>query len=138
MSGPIPACAGEPIDLTPEEKTEWAYPRMRGGTNKRELVEWAQSGLSPHARGNLCLCRFVIFFMGPIPACAGEPRTLPTKVHNLRAYPRMRGGTTASKRSRFKRAGLSPHARGNPELEKQAESMKGPIPACAGEPYVRR
>ncbi len=53
-----------------------------------------------------------------------------------RAYPRMRGGTKMDGAQMVDALGLSPHARGNPELTRQGFVAEGPIPACAGEPQT--
>ena len=67
---------------------------MRGGTKHiKQRMVWAE-GLSPHARGNQDFDFHHRTHFGPIPACAGEPVEAKRQMGLLRAYPRMRGGTT--------------------------------------------
>ena len=74
IRGPIPACAGEPSNEHNAWKSYWAYPRMRGGTELAITVVLLAQGLSPHARGNPAGYGLTVAALGPIPACAGEPR----------------------------------------------------------------
>ncbi|MEY4758177.1 MAG: hypothetical protein RJA34_3075 [Pseudomonadota bacterium] len=132
--GPIPACAGEPVSDAITTHYLRAYPRMRGGTNVSDAESRFEKGLSPHARGNRTCVDDETGFCGPIPACAGEPSgPLPVGVYP-RAYPRMRGGTPGLQNSRLAVPGLSPHARGNRKHHLRINRLRGPIPACAGEP----
>ncbi len=73
--GPIPACAGEPTEQVSHWCCDGAYPRLRGGTLSMCCERGWVGGLSPLARGNRVLRRDNLIFCGPIPACAGEPRT---------------------------------------------------------------
>ena len=69
-----------------------------------------------------------------IPACAGEPvldAGLPTPV---RVYPRVCGGTPASRSTPWRTNGLSPRVRGTPKRTSDMATAWGSIPACAGEP----
>ncbi len=134
VSGPIPACAGEPLAPAPHVEGQRAYPRMRGGTSATRCSHSVSSGLSPHARGNLHIFKAAQGDVGPIPACAGEPRCAVRRQTAAWAYPRMRGGTKLAKLTLRLLEGLSPHARGNQRCLGAAEGAEGPIPACAGEP----
>ncbi len=95
-SGPIPACAGEPLGLIERQYLAGAYPRMRGGTFAIPQEQSPAVGLSPHARGNPLMVKSPVAAMGPIPACAGEPAGASVWVANPPAYPRMRGGTAST------------------------------------------
>ncbi len=55
--GSIPACAGEPTIVCLWLALSWVYPRMRGGTQIHQILIHGLLGLSPHARGNLAVCR---------------------------------------------------------------------------------
>ena len=73
--GPIPACAGQP-----EVASHWlgelgAYPRVCGATQLPALLLRWRRGLSPRVRGNLLLPVRAVKKKGPIPACAGQPKT---------------------------------------------------------------
>ena len=92
--GPIPACAGEPIHAKLGVAIRRAYPRLRGGTSGHHGFCEGVLGLSPLARGNRRASTGYGAGLGPIPACAGEPMISRLNIHALRAYPRLRGGTT--------------------------------------------
>ena len=69
----IPACAGEPIQPAPAEPDQRVYPRLCGGTSKPSRNTFTKDGLSPPVRGNQRPLQRVLFRLGSIPACAGEP-----------------------------------------------------------------
>ena len=73
---------------------------------------------------------------GSIPACAGEPRSLPhlqTGVPRHRVYPRVCGGAPPPCHRRSGRSGRSiPACAGEPRYSATGELVS--IPACAGEP----
>ena len=134
VKGPIPACAGEPRHGPTGRLRERAYPRLRGGTLLHPFLLCLVKGLSPPARGNLVPAAAPATRPGPIPACAGEPVTLPEALRMTGAYPRLRGGTATIGESAPNVPGLSPPARGNRRRPHQCSVHLGPIPACAGEP----
>ena len=134
--GPIPACAGEPCSIQAGTGLQRAYPRMRGGTGTVKSPTMMQAGLSPHARGNPVQQISRAVRSGPIPACAGEPKAQPESFCPQGAYPRMRGGTAATRLALPSQMGLSPHARGNRFFVHALLHSLGPIPACAGEPFL--
>ena len=77
-AGSIPACAGEPPRRRPGRCLPRVYPRVCGGTL---LVPSACSpcvGLSPRVRGNLTSPSRRWSGWGSIPACAGEPVSIPS------------------------------------------------------------
>ena len=131
---PIPAHAGEPAGGAAVQALGGAYPRSRGGTFGLVSFGAGWLGLSPLTRGNRLQPLLVAGWWGPIPAHAGEPRSLPASVSRSRAYPRSRGGTFESSASRLTRAGLSPLTRGNRLAVWAGGAGTGPIPAHAGEP----
>ena len=98
------------------------------------LLAVGPMGLSPLARGNLSAVWMGSGATGPIPARAGEPRSMRAPVALARAYPRSRGGTSGADIIAPMASGLSPLARGNPPLVEPAVAGQGPIPARAGEP----
>ena len=71
---------------------------------------------------------------GSIPACAGEPWKWKVTSHAPSVYPRVCGGTRASRAVGAACHGLSPRVRGNLVLEDGMIRGTGSIPACAGEP----
>ncbi len=50
--GSIPACAGEPYRCRDARPKPTVYPRVCGGTSRRELPPPLHTGLSPRVRGN--------------------------------------------------------------------------------------
>jgi hypothetical protein len=91
--GPIPACAGQPIARTVSFRASWVYPRVRGATDVKLDRAIKESGLSPRAQGNLKHARHCRNFLGPIPACAGQPARTIRPCPCAGAYPRVRGAT---------------------------------------------
>ena len=136
-TGPIPARAGEPMAVPWWRCLTGAYPRSRGGTNRSMGQGIGDMGLSPLARGNLYQIGLGAALLGPIPARAGEPMTMRGSSVLLGAYPRSRGGTSMNWQSTLSYRGLSPLARGNRRGQACSPSSPGPIPARAGEPWVR-
>ena len=70
----------------------------------------------------------------PIPAYAGEPLRDESADPQMRAYPRIRGGTVGRELDAAIEEGLSPHTRGNQLPDRPDWAVRGPIPAYAGEP----
>ena len=132
--GSIPACAGEPVTDPSEPYTLKVYPRVCGGTSIQKAAGCWRAGLSPRVRGNLQQCRFKSPSMRSIPACAGEPSSAEAKHQLQPVYPRVCGGTIASRRPYPVLRGLSPRVRGNRLHWVPSRYRKGSIPACAGEP----
>ena len=71
--GSIPACAGEPRGWMTWLRMRGVYPRVCGGTARRNLPYRIDPGLSPRVRGNLRDRKLRTLTPGSIPACAGEP-----------------------------------------------------------------
>ncbi len=112
----IPACAGEPRVECAGDYWGWVYPRVCGGTRRSSA--------------------FVIMPSRSIPACAGEPVNFLSMRGLLSVYPRVCGGTSRPGRRSGCRSGLSPRVRGNHDVCGPWSSVRGSIPACAGEPTV--
>ena len=109
---------------------------MRGATYSSAALRYSLLGLSPLARGNLGLGQCLDFFGGPIPACAGQPRTAKRRSATRGAYPRLRGATIIYTIDEQDDPGLSPLARGNLQVDQRLRLPRGPIPACAGQPVI--
>ena len=133
--GPIPACAGQPGQQESCAGNHRAYPRVCGATGTWTAIGPASRGLSPRVRGNLRDLQLKAGRPGPIPACAGQPRAVHVGNVLARAYPRVCGATSSFVMRRFSIWGLSPRVRGNRTLPTGATKGKGPIPACAGQPW---
>ena len=73
IGGPIPACAGQPVQCVPAGRAVRAYPRVCGATQGAGYWWGCSGGLSPRVRGNHVFDGVAERFKGPIPACAGQP-----------------------------------------------------------------
>ena len=132
--GSIPACAGEPMVVSPSTAVVRVYPRVCGGTESRPVGDRLRCGLSPRVRGNPVRDTALSEEQRSIPACAGEPRTSRRPSHRSGVYPRVCGGTAKVRPLAQEIRGLSPRVRGNPIVRPVAGRILGSIPACAGEP----
>ena len=137
IAGSIPACAGESIGRSRVPAYRRVYPRVCGGTAYVPAEESPSLGLSPRVRGNLLAFRSEIFMSGSIPACAGEPAVDGVGLAPEGVYPRVCGGTIATRTAARCASGLSPRVRGNPPNLAMRHAHQGSIPACAGEPRRR-
>ena len=133
-NGSIPACAGEPSGWTAAGRGQSVYPRVCGGTMVQSVALATAVGLSPRVRGNHQSPARSGMRDRSIPACAGEPHTLPEIVRRGEVYPRVCGGTRVGLRLAVGSNGLSPRVRGNLPLYDPAQDAIRSIPACAGEP----
>ncbi len=130
----IPACAGEPArDPVPDDRMP-VYPRVCGGTYGRGVADRSFEGLSPRVRGNPHPTKEKTNGTGSIPACAGEPGWIDAEVAIPEVYPRVCGGTCATRRRPATVCGLSPRVRGNQHDRAPCRIDDRSIPACAGEP----
>ena len=132
--GSIPACAGEPAPCRHLPAAGAVYPRVCGGTLRRELWEATRGGLSPRVRGNPAPVLPGGCSPRSIPACAGEPALFAADGSVQGVYPRVCGGTPISDVIRECIQGLSPRVRGNLVSRASAVRSARSIPACAGEP----
>ena len=132
--GPIPACAGQPISSHRNHPASRAYPRVCGATGAPFSLIRYSPGLSPRVRGNRRHAHVICHFLGPIPACAGQPGRLRHISPRIWAYPRVCGATSLTLNATASSEGLSPRVRGNPYGVQTLSMTPGPIPACAGQP----
>ena len=130
----IPACAGEPPGVRSPARSDRVYPRVCGGTSRVPDPLNQGKGLSPRVRGNLLSGFRARKDDGSIPACAGEPSTMPVARGFCQVYPRVCGGTLATLGQSVTPPGLSPRVRGNQHDPVRGDRTGGSIPACAGEP----
>ena len=133
--GPIPACAGQPLSADLAITFNRAYPRVCGATSNQPAAAQAFLGLSPRVRGNHCHHHADSYKDGPIPACAGQPGISPPSQYFCRAYPRVCGATLRRGIQSGNLPGLSPRVRGNLPMLLMGRAIRGPIPACAGQPW---
>ena len=132
--GSIPACAGEPRSRCRGSQGRRVYPRVCGGTSRRNRGVTYSRGLSPRVRGNPFAHPAGSSGGGSIPACAGEPDIAAGDGGFGGVYPRVCGGTQVAPGLLHPQIGLSPRVRGNRPPPKSAASWPRSIPACAGEP----
>ena len=125
---------GEPRPCCRRRTAHRVYPRVCGGTHKRELIPTKGTGLSPRVRGNPCGGHAKMVHIGSIPACAGEPPAIGRSSHIRWVYPRVCGGTKRTDPDEMEGWGLSPRVRGNLRGFMSSVFPEGSIPACAGEP----
>ena len=136
--GSIPACAGEPDGGAHIAAAPQVYPRVCGGTQQKLPVCASLDGLSPRVRGNPSSRRSSPAGSRSIPACAGEPGIPMRRPISRTVYPRVCGGTGDMLNARRQLGGLSPRVRGNRRNSWTSANSAGSIPACAGEPPVRK
>ena len=135
-SGSIPAHAGEPTGLTPDNQRLRVYPRPRGGTNWINARQSTPQGLSPPTRGTSSRASAFSWSLGLSPPTRGEPSRLFWAVARDAVYPRPRGGTRGCWPRPLR--GLSPPTRGNRRPCHRGGRGPGSIPAHAGEPLFQR
>ena len=110
--GIIPACAGNSVRLTINNKAFWDHPRVCGEqTIKKDSIS-TFLGSSPRVRGTVFLVILILHIRGIIPACAGNSKC----VEIVETKP----------------AGSSPRVRGTAAREEKDFPRTGIIPACAG------
>ena len=110
---------------------------MGGGTAFRASSFSHRSGLSPRGRGNLLRQSPDGFYLGSIPAWAGEPHPAVYVTGESPVYPRVGGGTINDINPLSALGGLSPRGRGNRGGTVQGRPVDRSIPAWAGEPANR-
>ena len=94
----IPACAGEPARRASRVRPPRpcpVYPRVCGGTARRQPAVSRLLGLSPRVRGNPSRSRPARRRSRSIPACAGEPARPTGCAPTSKVYPRVCGGTSS-------------------------------------------
>ena len=136
MTGPIPACAGQPYSYCHSHLTVWAHPRVCGATRMCSPRVPGCLGPSPRVRGNRDFSSASFARVGPIPACAGQPLPSPCRQLQGWAHPRVCGATHGLHHRRPGAQGPSPRVRGNPWGLVSLPPQAGPIPACAGQPWL--
>ena len=113
------------------------YPRVCGGTSKRDLKRMIRQGLSPRVRGNQIRDASLPCNVRSIPACAGEPIPCWPILRTSEVYPRVCGGTSQAMIRAIPITGLSPRVRGNHTQRLRFSGASRSIPACTGEPGMR-
>ena len=132
----IPARAGEPRLMDLQAMNQRVYPRACGGTFQGRQVTQMRIGLSPRVRGNPPSIMTYSGSYGSIPARAGEPFPAGDGYPPTPVYPRACGGTHPCGCGVWRRSGLSPRVRGNPDQTRVGGGQCRSIPARAGEPGI--
>ena len=105
---------------------------MRGEHFSILSSHMSSMGSSPHARGTPPGCGRGVWFVGIIPACAGNTCRSAGMPPHPWDHPRMRGEHHSSRRIEGYMLGSSPHARGTRISILVTLLGLGIIPACAG------
>ena len=111
---------------------------MCGGSVLSRLRRGNPTGLSPRVRGIQDRRGNTVLHRGSIPACAGDPCPRSVRHARSRVYPRVCGGSPCGPRDKMAEQGLSPRVRGILRRVAAASRDFGSIPACAGDPSMRR
>ena len=128
----IPARAGTTVPMAVAISTMVDYPRSRGDDVVDVPVASEVPGLSPLARGRRSVACHADHGARTIPARAGTT-PMPKRSNLARTdYPRSRGDDVRSATSACANVGLSPLARGRPEMAKPLVNPRRTIPARAG------
>ena len=106
---------------------------MCGGSGNGGVGRGVGAGLSPRVRGKHLDLLDVLFTQWSIPACAGEAFSGAGGGNTPQVYPRVCGGSPASRTSAVSGAGLSPRVRGKLIGSADCANHQRSIPACAGE-----
>ena len=129
-----PRLCGEPRDPVVAGGDHWVDPRLCGVAVPPCLLSTSSLGRSPACTGEPVDLGSLPGRQGSIPACAGEPRVQVFPAVLRRVDPRVCGGARHPASPRLRGGGRSPRVRGSPPDDHGAESPRGSIPACAGEP----
>ena len=129
----IPACAGEANCGGQRISALAVYPRVCGGSLLGRNNCGGHRGLSPRVRGKRRNQGHRITSTRSIPACAGEATPLARCAASSGVYPRVCGGSASALASLSCYSGLSPRVRGKPRQRVDGRTLRGSIPACAGE-----
>ena len=108
----IPAGAGNSQPDVALRLHPAVYPRWRGELPVENTRGRNISGLSPLARGTRLASISVQYFLGFIPAGAGNSLIAPKNHSDNSVYPRWRGELTSNINPKKRGVGLSPLARG--------------------------
>ena len=130
--GSIPACAGEAAEQLEFAMPGSVYPRVCGGSWRKEVTYSVDWGLSPRVRGKRAIDRMSLQEVWSIPACAGEAPASGGGSAPRAVYPACAGSVSRTRPGAWPR-GLSPRVRGKLCPNCGLVVDVGSIPACAGE-----
>ena len=136
--GSIPACAGKPRSVTRSRSVARVHPRVCGEASLMNRSCQSIKGPSPRVRGSHAPSARSHRRRGSIPACAGKPRATRRTTRRSGVHPRVCGEAVDALDHADYLEGPSPRVRGSRLDYKQAQTIEGSIPACAGKPHQRR
>ncbi len=127
-----PACAGPTYPSGTMCSGLRDHPRMRGAHRGTRVLEGAEKGSPPHARGPLCRCPRLPRQCRITPACAGPTQVLQRIGAGVEDHPRMRGAHEWINSLTDDEKGSPPHARGPRAFLIGLVMPRRITPACAG------
>ena len=130
--GIIPACAGNRFHERGINPLNWDHPRVCGEQPSTAITTRTHLGSSPRVRGTAILGLLSCYFIGIIPACAGNRHFQELQEVYRRDHPRVCGEQLFSSPKPLKQTGSSPRVRGTEHVDKPLGIAQGIIPACAG------
>ena len=133
--GSIPARAGEPATLSPNDDGRWVYPRACGGTRPRTGPPGSRRGSIPARAGEPGYSNISRGVNSVYPrACGGTRYGVSMALPPPRSIPARAGEPTAPPFVAVSAQGLSPRVRGNLDVPGHRRLRFRSIPARAGEP----
>ena len=130
----IPVGTGNPHPLPRPRSGNRVYPRGHGESPASKVAAVAARGLSPWARGILCLQVADRRYVGSIPVGTGNPPPRAATSAATRVYPRGHGESHRCAYTAAGAAGLSPWARGIHSQAGPGDAYRRSIPVGTGNP----
>ena len=134
----IPACTGNPGVAFGSAVRQAVYPRVYGESQPCSDPYRERRGLSPRVRGIRTALTTWQRSCGSIPACTGNPWRSRRRWKATWVYPRVYGESQQRQVHHHVRRGLSPRVRGILGQNLATLAGGGSIPACTGNPRMRR
>ena len=128
----IPALAGNTSGVMRSTARSADHPRSRGEYKACTALARRSQGSSPLSRGIPLIHRFLLLWLGIIPALAGNTTHGHALFQGRRDHPRSRGEYRVHNQSASKEAGSSPLSRGILAVGMCGFECVGIIPALAG------
>ena len=131
--GSIPACAGEPSEVSYSASFAKVDPRVRGGATAVPVGNLRAKGRFPRARGSPGAQGGGGDPKGSIPACAGEPPMASPLHRHFESIPACAGEPEVKAALAISQRSI-PACAGEPAQPNPYALLTESIPACAGEP----
>ena len=130
--GIIPAYAGNTCAIKGGTSYDWDHPRVCGEHKRLPRTHTTRPGSSPRMRGTLQRSLDMWYFIGIIPAYAGNTQSNTMRGASVWDHPRVCGEHGGKEFLQILIAGSSPRMRGTPHIIKRPCLRRGIIPAYAG------